>query len=170
MQEMTDLLVLELVEKRLVTDQIVLTIGYDVDNVKKAGYQGTVVTDRYGRKIPKHAHGSVNLGGHTSSTRDIMGKTLALYDSIIDSSLWVRRVTIVANHVIREREKERRIISRCNCLWSRKRMKKSGEKERKMQEALIRVKNKYGEKCHLKGNESAGRRHYDRTKQSDRRT
>ncbi len=150
-QEMTDLLVLELVEKRLVTDQIVLTIGYDVDNVKKAGYQGTVVTDRYGRKIPKHAHGSVNLGGHTSSTRDIMGKTLALYDSIIDSSLWVRRVTIVANHVIREREKKETNYQQMQLFMEPEADEEKREKERKMQEALIRVKNKYGKNAILKG-------------------
>lgn len=150
-QEMTDLLVLELVEKRLVTDQIVLTIGYDVDNVKKAGYQGTVVTDRYGRKIPKHAHGSVNLGGHTSSTRDIMGKTLALYDSIIDSSLWVRRVTIVANHVIREREKKETNYQQMQLFMEPEADEGKREKERKMQEALIRVKNKYGKNAILKG-------------------
>ena len=150
-QEMTDLLVLELVEKRLVTDQIVLTIGYDVDNVKKAGYHGTVVTDRYGRKIPKHAHGSVNLGGHTSSTRDIMGKTLALYDSIIDSSLWVRRVTIVANHVIREREKKETNYQQMQLFMEPEADEEKREKERKMQEALIRVKNKYGKNAILKG-------------------
>lgn len=150
-QEMTDLLVLELVEKRLVTDQIVLTIGYDVDNVKKAGYQGTVVTDRYGRKIPKHAHGSVNLGGHTSSTRDIMGKTLALYDSIIDSSLWVRRVTIVANHVIRESEKKETNYQQMQLFMEPEADEEKREKERKMQEALIRVKNKYGKNAILKG-------------------
>lgn len=150
-QEMTDLLVLELVEKRLVTDQIVLTIGYDVDNVKKAGYQGTVVTDRYGRKIPKHAHGSVNLGGHTSSTRDIMEKTLALYDSIIDSSLWVRRVTIVANHVIRESEKKETNYQQMQLFMEPEEDEEKREKERKMQEALIRVKNKYGKNAILKG-------------------
>ncbi len=150
-QEMTDLLVLELVEKRLVTDQIVLTIGYDVDNVKKAGYQGTVVTDRYGRKIPKHAHGSVNLGGHTSSTRDIMGKTLALYDSIIDSSLWVRRVTIVANHVIRESEKKETNYQQMQLFMEPEADEEKREKERKMQEALIQVKNKYGKNAILKG-------------------
>lgn len=150
-QEMTDLLVLELVEKRLVTDQIVLTIGYDVDNVKKAGYQGTVVTDRYGRKIPKHAHSSVNLGGHTSSTRDIMGKTLALYDSIIDSSLWVRRVTIVANHVIRESEKKETNYQQMQLFMEPEADEEKREKERKMQEALIRVKNKYGKNAILKG-------------------
>lgn len=150
-QEMTDLLVLELVEKRLVTDQIVLTIGYDVDNVKKAGYQGTVVTDRYGRKIPKHAHGSVNLGGHTSSTRDIMEKTLALYDSIIDSSLWVRRVTIVANHVIRESEKKETNYQQMQLFMEPEEDEEKREKERKMQEALIQVKNKYGKNAILKG-------------------
>lgn len=154
-QEMTDQLVLDLVEHGLVTDQIVLTVGYDIENltdpVRAKRYHGEVTTDRYGRKIPKHAHGSVNLGGHTSSTRDIMGKTLALYDSIIDSSLWVRRVTIVANHVIREREKKETNYQQMQLFMEPEADEEKREKERKMQEALIRVKNKYGKNAILKG-------------------
>lgn len=154
-QEMTDQLVLDLVEHGFVTDQIVLTVGYDIENltdpVRAKRYHGEVTTDRYGRKIPKHAHGSVNLGGHTSSTRDIMGKTLALYDSIIDSSLWVRRVTIVANHVIREREKKETNYQQMQLFMEPEADEEKREKERKMQEALIRVKNKYGKNAILKG-------------------
>ena len=154
-QEMTDQLVLDLVEHGFVTDQIVLTVGYDIENltdpVRAKRYHGEVTTDRYGRKIPKHAHGSVNLGGHTSSTREIMGKTLALYDSIIDSSLWVRRVTIVANHVIREREKKETNYQQMQLFMEPEADEEKREKERKMQEALIRVKNKYGKNAILKG-------------------
>ena len=89
-KEMTDLLVLELVDKGLVTDQMVLTVGYDVDNLRqdqKKRYRGEVTTDRYGRKIPKHAHGTVNLVRKTSSTHLIMEEVLSLYDDIVNELL-----------------------------------------------------------------------------------
>ena len=106
-QEMTDLLVLDLVDKGLVCDQIVLHVGYDINNLKNEGaYTGEVTTDRYGRKTPKDAHGSVNLGKQTSSTRLIMEKTLELYDRIMDPRLLVRRVYVTANRVIPESEKK----------------------------------------------------------------
>lgn len=103
-REMTDLLVLELVDKRLVTDQMVLTIGYDIDNLRdqKIKYGGSVTTDRYGRKVPKHAHGTVNLPQKTSSTREIMEAVSGLYDRIVDPKLLVRRITVVAAKVIDE--------------------------------------------------------------------
>ena len=103
---MTDLLVLDLVDKGLVTDQIVLTVGYDIDNLtdpsRRAKYHGVIETDRYGRQIPKQAHGSINLDGHTSSTRKIMCAVTELYDRIVDKSLLVRRMYVVANHVLPE--------------------------------------------------------------------
>ena len=105
-REMTDLLVLDLVDKGLVTDQMVLTVGYDIDNLldpeRRKRYRGPVVTDHYGRKIPKHAHGTIHLSGHTSSTREIIGAVMALFDRIVDPELLVRRVNIVACHVLRE--------------------------------------------------------------------
>lgn len=106
-KEMTDLLVLELVDKGLVTDQMVLTVGYDVENLDRTGkksYRGEVTTDRYGRRIPKHAHGTANLGCKTSSTHRIMEAVLSLYDRIVNENLLVRRINITANHVIDERE------------------------------------------------------------------
>ena len=99
---MTELLVLDLVEKRLVTDQVVLTIGYDIENVKNKTYKGEISIDRYGRKIPKHSHGTANIGKHTSSTMLIMNAVMDLYDRIINPKLCVRRVNISANHVISE--------------------------------------------------------------------
>ena len=95
-REMTDLLVLDLVDKGLVTDQMVLTIGYDIENLtdpsRRAKYHGAVETDHYGRQIPKQAHGSINLDGHTSSTRKIMCAVSELFDRIVDKSLLVRRI------------------------------------------------------------------------------
>ena len=106
MREMTDTLVLDLVEKHLVTDQIVITVGYDVENLtdlaRRKRYRGKIVTDHYGRQIPQHAHGTANLDGYTSSTRKIMAAVMELYDRIVDKDLLVRRMNISANRVVDE--------------------------------------------------------------------
>ena len=87
-REMTDLLVLDLVDKRLVTDQLTLTVGYDIENLtddsRKKDYKGEIKVDRYGRKIPRHAHGTVNLDSQTSSTKKITDAVMGLYDRIMD--------------------------------------------------------------------------------------
>lgn len=105
-REMTDLLVLDLVDKGMTTNQIVLTVGYDIDNLKagktEAVYQGTVTIDRYGRNVPKHAHGTVNLEEQTSSTSVILEAVTALYDRIVNPALLVRRIHVVANHLEEE--------------------------------------------------------------------
>ena len=105
-REMIDLLVLDLVDKGLVTDQIVLTVGYDIENlsdpVRRKAYKGQITTDRYGRQVPKHAHGTANIGRYTSSTRLVTDAVLELYDRIVDKSLLVRRLNISVNHVICE--------------------------------------------------------------------
>ena len=101
-QEMLQQLSLDLVSKGLVTDQIVLTVGYDIENLADGHYAGEIVTDRYGRKIPKHAHGTVNLEQYTSSTRLISDRVLAFYDRAVDSQLKIRRLTIAACHLLQE--------------------------------------------------------------------
>ena len=105
-QEMTDLLVLDLVDKGLVTDQVVLTVGCDIENLTRPEinkqYKGAVTTDHYGRRVPKHAHGTVNLKRLTSSTKLIMDAAMDLYDRIIDKTLPVRRSYITVNHVEEE--------------------------------------------------------------------
>ena len=92
-REMTDGLVLDMVSKKLVTDQMVLTVGYDIENLldpaRRAQYRGEVHTDYYGRQVPKHAHGSINLGGFTSSTRQITEAVMALFDRVVDKNLLV---------------------------------------------------------------------------------
>ena len=107
-REMTDLLVLDLVEKGLVTDQVVLTVGYDSECLSDPEiarkYKGEYSTDRYGRKVPKHAHGSANLPKHTSSTKQIMQAMMELYDRVVNRDLYVRRAYVVCNHVIPEGE------------------------------------------------------------------
>ena len=105
-KEMTDLLALDLVDKHLVTDQLVLTVGYDIGNLesgnKKKQYQGEITVDRYGRKVPKHAHGTANLKNRTSSSIEMIEMILELYDKIVNPDLFVRRVYITANHVVDE--------------------------------------------------------------------
>ena len=114
--EMLELLSLDLVEKGLVTNQIVLTIGYDIENLTNPEiskyYSGEVKTDHYGRKIPKHAHGTANIERQTSSTRLITDATLKLYDEIVDKKLLIRRVTIAANNLILEKNIEDKLIIR----------------------------------------------------------
>lgn len=162
-KEMTDLLLLDLVEKQLVTDQIVLTVGYDIDNLTngaaRAGYQGEVTTDPYGRKVPKHAHGSVNLKRPTSSTRIILDAVMELYDSIINPNLLIRRVNIVANHLTDESlVKETESFEQLDLFTDyealereRKKEEEQLARERKLQEAMLSVKKKFGKNAILKG-------------------
>ena len=155
-REMTDLLVLDLVEKRLVTDQMVLTVGYDIEN---AGYRGETETDRYGRRVPKQAHGSVNLGGHTSSTQAIMQAVGGLFDRIVNPNLLVRRMYVVANHVLREADaptapKQRQLDFFTDYAAEeaqRAHEQAARDRERRIQEALIGIKHKYGKNAILKG-------------------
>ena len=159
-REMTELLVLDLVEKRLATNQMVLTVGYDIENLKdkENAYQGEITTDRYGRKIPKHAHGTANLGLYTTSTQKIIAAVMELSDRIIDPTLFVRRVTLSANHVIAEskvqKEQEFEQLDLFSMLQEKEQNEKEKEqleKERKMQEAIIELKHKFGKNAILKG-------------------
>ncbi|MCR5243269.1 MAG: DNA methylase [Bacteroidales bacterium] len=148
MMEMTDSLVLDLVEKGLVCDQMVLTVGYDVENLSSYGskntYRGPVVEDHYGRPVPKPAHGSVNLGRQTSSTKLIVDAVMDLFDRIVDKSLLVRRMYVVANHVVSERKMDavqlRLFEEPVNT-----------EKERSEQEAILAIRRKFGKNAILKG-------------------
>ena len=157
-REMTDLLVLDLVDKGLVTDQMVLTVGYDIDNLldpeRRKAYRGSVVTDHYGRKIPNHAHGTANLQGHTSSTREIVDAVMALYDRIVDETLLVRRVNIVACHVLRETDVVPSGIGMQMDLFSEENPEEKEEnrqREKRRQQAVIEIKKKYGKNAILKG-------------------
>ncbi len=162
-REMTDLLVLELVDKGLVCDQIVLTVGYDIENItdptRRSAYQGPVVTDVYGRKIPKHAHGSIGLGGYTSSTKKITEAVIELYDRIMDPDLLVRRMNVVANHVIsEERAMTEKVVEQIDLFTNYEQLEKQQEeestarnKEKRMQQAMIGIKKKFGKNAILKG-------------------
>jgi len=159
MREMTDLLVLDLVDKGLVTDQMVLTVGYDIDNLtdpeRRKKYTGAVVTDHYGRKIPKHAHGTANLPGHTSSTREITEAVMALFDRIVDPELLVRRLNIVACHVLRETDVVPSGLGEQLDLFAVQEDPAEKEtlrqREKRRQQAVIEIKKKYGKNAILKG-------------------
>lgn len=162
-REMTDLLVLDLVDKGLVTNHMVLTIGYDVESltnpeIRKA-YKGPVTTDRYGRKVPKHAHGTANIGRWTSSTRLIMDGMMELYDRVVDRSLLVRRVTVTAGRVMKESEivaedsyEQLDIFTDYEALLRQREEEEAAlKRERKMQEAILSIKKKFGKNAILKG-------------------
>ena len=160
-KEMVELLALDLVEKRLVTNQIVLTVGFDIENItnKNIGYRGAVTTDAYGRKIPKHAHGTANIGVHTASTMLIMEKTLELFDRIVDPKLLTRRLTIAANHVLPETEaKNSKGFEQLDLFTDYEQLQRERDaeerelkRERAIQEATIRLRNKFGKNVLLKG-------------------
>lgn len=163
-REMADTLSLDLVEKRLVTDQIVITVGYDIENLtdpeRRKKYRGEVVTDRYGRQIPKHAHGTENLERFTSSTQKMVEAASVLYDRIVDKNLLIRRMNITANNIVEEKAAQQKNNSYQQLdLFTDYAAEEEQEKqealrldrERKLQEATITIKKKFGKNAILKG-------------------
>ena len=164
LREMADLLVLDLVDKGLVTDQIVVTVGYDIENLtdpeRSKKYHGAIVKDHYGRQIPKHAHGTANLDGHTSSTKKIMCAASELFDRIVDKNLLVRRLNIVANHVLPEADEPKKndgfeqldlFTDYAALEANQERERAELEREKKMQQAMLTIKKKFGKNAILKG-------------------
>ena len=162
-REMADLLVLDLVDKGLVTNQIVLTVGYDIDNLRdpelRKQFTGEVKADRYGRQIPKHAHGTANLKQYTSSTRQIVGTVTELFDRIVDPKLLVRRISMAAEHVIQRSEAESKMQFEQMDLFTdyaslrkeQEREKEQLAREEKMQKAVLEIKKKFGKNAILRG-------------------
>lgn len=162
-REMTDLLVLDLVDKGLVADQMVLTVGYDIENMSnpkiRKKYNGTVTTDHYGRTVPKHAHGTANLGGLTSSTKLIIDAVMDLYSQIVDENLLVRRINITANHVVDEgslvkSDSFEQLDLFTDYAAEQKKLEEEQaalEREKKMQQAVLNIKKKFGKNAILKG-------------------
>ena len=153
-REMTDALVLDLVDKGLLTDQIVLTVGYDIENLtdpaRAEAYHGEVTTDGYGRKIPKHGHGSANLGRPTASTSRIVEAMMELFDRVADRALLVRRLNVTACHVIPESElpPEEGQLSRFD---EGQADTEALEREKRRQRAILTIQKKYGKNALLKG-------------------
>ena len=163
LKEMADMLALDLVDKGLTASQIVLTVGYDIENltdpVRRKAYKGAVTTDHYGRKIPKHAHGTIHLKLATSSARLIMQGAMELYDEIVDRNLLIRRLYITAEHVGEEEKNQKQETYEQLSLFTdyekvekeRKEEAKSLEKEKRLQQAMLDIKKKYGKNAILKG-------------------
>jgi len=162
-REMTDSLVLDLIDKDLVTDQIVLTVGYDIENLRNpkiaARYKGPITKDPYGRRIPKHAHGSATIKRKTDSMKLIMEEVMKLYERIVDRNLLVRRVNISANHVAdessvkKETESEQlNFFTDYQALDTQRQEEEAAlEKEKRVQRAVLDIKKKYGKNAMLKG-------------------
>lgn len=162
-REMVDLLVLDLVDKGLVTDQIVLTVGYDIENLtdpeRRKAYTGPVTIDHYGRKIPKHAHGTINIGRKTSSTMLITKAVMELFDRIVDPALLVRRVNMAANHVVTEDSVQKNdFVEQLDLFTDYSALEKQREeenaaleREKKLQKVELDIKKKFGKNAILKG-------------------
>ncbi|MBR0596469.1 DNA methylase [Sinanaerobacter chloroacetimidivorans] len=177
-REMTDLLVLDLVDKRLVTDQLILTVGYDIENLTdpkiRKSYHGAITTDHYGRSVPKSAHGSANIGRQTSSTKLILDAVTELFERIVDKNLLIRRVNIAANHVVDEAAIQKTdefeqldLFTDYMAVQARKEAEEADlVREKGMQKAMLEIKKKYGKNAILKGmNLEEGATTVDRNRQ-----
>ncbi len=158
-REMADQVALELVEKGAVTDQLTVTVGYDVENLTEEGrrknYHGEVVTDHYGRQVPKHAHSTVNLSRQTASARMITEAVVDLFDRITDPALLVRRLTIGVH----------RLVAESACMGydgseqlnffeepqSRQPTQEALQREKRRQQAVLGIRKKYGNNAILRG-------------------
>ncbi|MBR3132181.1 DNA methylase [Candidatus Saccharibacteria bacterium] len=145
--EMAEEVSLGLLSKRMVTDQVVLTVGYD--KVSMAGFKGEAMTDFYGRKVPKHAHGTYNLKRFTSSSRSISEAVGKIFDEKVDNSLKIRRITIDVNHVILEKDLGKKL--RQLELFNDDETENERGKERRAEEAILAIKRRYGKNAILKG-------------------
>ncbi len=162
-REMTDMLVLDLVDKRLVTDQAVLILGYDRENLstpeKRRAYQGKVHIDRLGRMVPAHAHGSVSFKKHSSSSRMIIDAVMDLFDQICDPHMTIRRIGVTLNHVVGEDQVPGKESFRQLSLFEdigqeeekHRQEEEAAGRERNMQEAILSIRKKYGKNALLKG-------------------
>ena len=162
-REMADNLALDLVDKGLVTDQIVLTVGYDRENLtdpqRSKAYKGPVTIDPYGRKIPKHAHGTANLGRYSSSTSEIVKAAMELFDRIVDNDLLVRRLNIVAGRVVTEdavpKQEGMEQLDLFTDYAAKEKQQEADaaamKKEKQIQKTMLDLKKKYGKNAILKG-------------------
>ena len=163
LREMADALSMDLFAKKLVTDQIVVTIGYDIENIKdakrRANYKGEIVRDGYGRQIPKHSHGTINLARYTSSTKQIMDAAAELYDRVVNKELLIRRLNVTACRVIPESEAPREdapeqldLFPDDAALEKEREIEAAAlEREKRKQAALLKIKQKYGKNAVLRG-------------------
>ena len=159
---MIDLLSLDLTDKHLVTKQLVLDIGYDIENLTNPTirrlFDGEITIDSYGREVPKHSHGTINLDYNTSSTKVLSKKCIELFDRIVNKNLLIRKINITACNVKNENKAKNEVVFEqlnlfCSTNDSEQNIeeKKKQEEENKLQHTLINIKNKYGKNSILKG-------------------
>ena len=151
-KEMIDLLSLDLVKRKYLTNQIVLTIGYDIENITNGEYKGETKIDMYGRKIPKQAHGTINIDHYTQSSKILIEKVVELYEKIIDNKLLIKRINISATNLIRENEnvkitKQFDLFTNINAQEEEIKKEKT---EQKLQQTMLNIKQKYGKNSILK--------------------
>lgn len=176
--EMADAVSLDLIDKRLVTDQLVLTVGYDIESITnptiRVKYHGKITTDHYGRQVPVHAHGTINLDRPTSSGKILTEKTAELYDRIINPDLLVRRLTLSINRLIHEEDaRSKPQAMQLDLFTDYDELKRQQEieeaelaKERRRQEAVLKIKKMFGKNAILKGlNYADGATQRDRNQQ-----
>lgn len=176
--EMADSVSLDLIDKRLVTDQLVLTVGYDIESLTRleirAKYNGKITTDHYGRQVPVHAHGTINIEHPTSSGKILTEKVAELYDRIINPDLLVRRLTLSINRLIHEEDvKSNPQAMQLDLFTDYEELKRQQEaekaelaKERRRQEAVLKIKKMFGKNAILKGlNYADGATQRDRNQQ-----
>lgn len=160
--EMADQLALDLVGQGLATNQLTLTVGYDIENLtapeRRGQYHGEVKTDRYGRKIPKHAHGTANLEKYTASSKRITAAVLELFDRVVNKNLLIRRIYLTANRVMNESEipsepvmEQLDLFTDFEATQREKEEKAELARERKLQETMLGIKSKFGKNAILKG-------------------
>lgn len=160
-KEMADSLSLELAERHLMADQMVLTVGYDVGNIRDGdAWHGAIEVDRYGRQLPQDSHGSLNLGRYTAFSRTMVEAVERLFDRIANPQLLVRRMYVVASHVVTEEEAAQAARPRQLELFTdddgamegaRSQGQAAEARERKAQDALIAIRRKLGRNAILKG-------------------
>ena len=158
-KEMTELLTLDLVKKNLITSKMVLTIGYDIENLTNPeiskSYFGEITVDQYGRKVPKAAHGTINIDHKTSSTKIITNSVMELYEKIINKKLLVRRINITAENVVNEDDyKNNKKFEQIDLFIDYNEIEKQQKKEKlekELQKAVLDIKTKYGKNAVLKG-------------------
>lgn len=163
-QEMAEGMALDLVKKRLVTDQLVLTVGYDAECLTRQEirekYHGEITTNYYGKPVPKHAHGSFNFEKPTSSSRLIMDGASELFDSCVNPDLLIRRLNLTTNHVVSEASVATRenapqqldLFTDYDALEKQRQEEQARlDKERRMQEAQLKIKQRFGKNAILRG-------------------
>ena len=163
-QEMAEGMALDLVSKRLVADQLVLTVGYDAESLTRpeirAKYHGEITNNYYGKAVPKHAHGTFNFEKPTSSSRQIMDGTAELFDRCVNPDLLIRRLNLTTNHVVSETSvaskkdipQQLDLFTDYEALEKRKQEEQAKlDKERRMQEAQLKIKQRFGKNAILRG-------------------